>query len=138
MDDIIVGSYGEHGDPCIKFFLRGTVHDHPGIQYEGLVDTGFTGFVQVNFREAFRLRLALEGLTSVRLADGSSNAVLTAIGHASLTDEPDAVSISGTVHLSRSTEILIGMEFLRSFDKGLGVFKNSVILIPDEPSSGSD
>lgn len=137
MSGVIAGSYGEHGDPCINFFLRGVAHPAPGIEYEGIVDTGFSGFVQVNILEACRLQLPLEGVTSVRLADGSTKATLTAIGLASLSEDPDETPVRGTVHLSPSTEVLIGMEFLRAFGKGLGIFKDSVFLLPDPPPGES-
>ena len=133
MSEIISGSFGEHGDPQISFFLRGTRHDHPGLQYTGLVDTGFTGFIQISFLEAFRLQLPLAGLAETMLADGSTTPTLTALGLASLTDKVDDEPKLGTIHLSASNETLIGMEFLRAFEKGLGIFKDSVILIPDPP-----
>lgn len=127
-DKAIDGWYDDDGNPCIAFHLRGVVHDNPGLKCSGIVDTGFSGFVQIPFDKACELRLPLEGTAGVTLADGSTHVVLTALGIATLAD----TTIVGTVHLSFSSEeILVGMEFLRKFDHGLGVFRESVFLLPE-------
>ena len=41
----------------------------PGVEYTGIIDTGFTGFLQLPLGVAFELALPLEGTTSVTLAD---------------------------------------------------------------------
>lgn len=123
----IDGWYDEGGNPCISFHLCGAAHKKPGLEYGGIVDTGFSGFIQLPFDKACELQLPLEGTAEVVLADGSSHIVLTTLGVATLAD----MEIMGTVDLSQSPEILIGMEFLRKFKYGLGVFKDSVFLMPD-------
>ena len=128
VDDSIDGWYDDNGSPCIAFHLRGAVHKKPGIEYTGIVDTGFSGFIQIPFNRACELRLPLEGTAGVTLADASTQVVLTALGIATLAGWENV----GTIHLSFSSEeILVGMEFLRKFEHGLGVFKESVFLLPD-------
>lgn len=127
-DDSIDGWYDDDGNPCIAFHLRGVVHEKPGLECTGIVDTGFSGFIQLPFDKACELRLPLEGTAGVTLADGSTQVVLTALGFATLAD----TEMIGTIHLSFSSEeILVGMEFLRKFEKGLGIFRHSVFLLPD-------
>ena len=127
-DAEVYGRFDEQGSPRVSFHLCGVAHDPPGIEYEGPVDTGFSGFIQLPIFEAFALNLPLEGTASVILADGEAVSVLTALGRASFAGN----TVVGTIHLSMSDEILIGMEFLRAFDYGLGVFKDSVVLIPED------
>lgn len=128
--DSIDGWYDDNGNPCIAFHLCGVVHTKPGIECNGIVDTGFSGFIQMPFDKACELRLPLEGTAGVMLANGSTQIVLTALGIATLAN----VENVGTVHLSPSSEILVGMEFLRKFEHGLGVFRDSVFLLPDKIS----
>ena len=125
----VVGHYDQSGSPNIKFFLQGVAHDPPGLEYHGVVDTGFTGFLQIPLIEAFKLRLPLEGTTTVVLADGHQETNLTALGRVSLEGEDPVV---GIVHLSPSSHFLVGMDFLRAFKKGLGIFNEVVFLLPDQ------
>ena len=129
---VTVGAIDEAGHPTLSFFLHGVAHEPPGIKYEGLVDTGFTGFVQIPFAEACKLRLPLEGIVKSTLADGSTVNSLTALGRATIIQNGNSLGPKlGTVTVSPSPTILIGMEFLRAFDQGLGIFGGSVFLIPD-------
>lgn len=113
----------------MAFHLCGVRHDPPGVQYTGIIDTGFTGFLQLPFQVAFELALPLEGTTSVMLADGSTANRLTAAAQATVCGE----SRFGTVILeAASPEIFIGMEFLRRFDVGLFVTRDLVGIVSEE------
>ena len=49
-----------------------------------------------------------------------------------LSNDTEATNDAGIVDLSEdSEEVLIGLEFLRAFDKGLMVFRERVYLVPD-------
>ena len=129
VENSIVGWYDDRGNPCVTFHLRGVAHQKPGIECAGIVDTGFSGFIQIPFNKACELQLPLEGTAGVTLADGSTKVVLTALGLTTLAD----METMGTIHLSFSSEeILVGMEFLRKFKRGLGVFRDTVFLLPDK------
>ena len=130
--EAIIGRIDEKtGCPFLPFFLAGVVHDDPGLPYEGLVDTGFSEFIQLPYAEAFRLSLPLEGTMDAELADGKTVTNLTCLGRASLPDgDGHTEPVVGTVVLSMAPTILIGMEFLRAFERGLGVFSDGVFLIP--------
>ena len=39
------GHFDSLGNPCLKFHLCGVAHDLPGLEYVGIIDTGFTGFI---------------------------------------------------------------------------------------------
>lgn len=135
MSETIVGEIGEDGSPCVDFHLYGRVEDSEGLCLKGVVDTGFTGFLQINFLEACKVKLPLEGLGSAVLADGSVVKLIQATGCVRLGEDPDAKPVTGIVGLSEESEdVLIGMEFLRAFDKGLKVSREGVFLVPDPPS----
>lgn len=128
MTRIGLGHYDAHGNACLKFHLCGTKHSPPGIEYEGIIDTGFTGFVQLPLNRAIELALPLEGMTTVKLADGSTAVKLTVQAYATLLGESEA----GTVIIEFSSpEILIGMDFLRRFKRGLVVSRTGVWLVPE-------
>ena len=138
-DDVLPATLGridESGSPRLPFFLCGVAHDLPGIEYEGIVDTGFSGFVQIPFGEACQLQLPLQGTVSNILADGSVVTALTALGRATIQENGNSLGPAvGTVQISASSEILVGMEFLRAFGRELGVFSQTVFLLPDPPAA---
>ena len=130
-----LGHFDERGNACLRFHLRGVRHDPPGVEYTGIIDTGFTGFVQLPIAAAMSLALPLEGTTSVTLADGSTAAKLTAQAQATLLGESEV----GIVILEfDSPEILIGMDFLRRFRRGLVVSRHVVGLVPEQEIAEPD
>ena len=74
-----IGEFNDSGSPCVRFRLCGVKHGHPGPEYVGIIDTGFTGFLQIPLDEAFALGLPLEGTTRVSLADDSPRVMLRAL-----------------------------------------------------------
>ena len=123
-----LGRYDAQGNACLVFHLRGVRHDPPGID-TGIIDTGFTGFVQLPLAVAIELALPLEGTTSVMLADGSTAAKLTAQAQATLLGESEVGIAIIEFH---SPEILIGMDFLRRFRRGLIVSRQVIGLVPEQ------
>lgn len=74
-----VGFFDQAGNACIKFHLRGVYDPDPGQEFTGIIDTGFTGFLQLPLQHAFALGLPLHGTVSVTLADGSTPSALAAL-----------------------------------------------------------
>ena len=127
-----LGHYDGQGNACLAFHLRGVRHEPPGVEYTGIIDTGFTGFVQLPLSAAVALALPLEGTTSVTLADGSTTAKLTAQAEATLLGESEVGIVIIEFH---SPEILIGMDFLRRFKKGLIISRHIVGVVPETEMS---
>jgi predicted aspartyl protease len=129
MPGFTVGHFDEQGNACLGFHIRGTVHEHPGIELSGIIDTGFTGFIQLPIENAFSLKLPLEGTVHSTLADDSSATCFTALS----TVTYDGVTAVGVVTLEQySTTILIGMAFLRQFKLGLTIMKGQVFLVNED------
>jgi len=124
-----VGHFDKLGNACVKFHLCGVKHDEPGVEYTGIIDTGFTGFVQLPMQYAFALGLPLHGTLTVTLADGSQFVCLAALAKVTIAGKQE----TGIVTLAPdATEILVGMDLLRRFNLGLFVLKGLVLLISED------
>jgi predicted aspartyl protease len=135
------------GNPCVKIKIAG-VYSKTGneSEYDAIIDTGFSGFISMPLIQAFPLGLPLHGTTSVTLADGQEQYKLLAGGRLCVGNRKNFEF--GLVILEQtSTDILVGMDFLRTFklalfvtqlgvslldedDDGVKSFKNTVIKIP--------
>jgi len=98
-------------------------------EFEAIIDTGFTGFLQMPLFEAFPLGLVLAGTTSVTLADGSASPRLMAIGTVTIGTTEETALILLDVG---SDAILIGMSLLRKLKKKL-IVSSTDVLLEDEP-----
>jgi predicted aspartyl protease len=123
------GHFDSLGNPCLKFHLCGVAHDPPGLEFEAIIDTGFSGFIQLPMRHAFSLKLPLEGTSSYVLADGSRGTSLTALAHTTF----GGTTVLGVVSLTPgSLDVLVGMDFLRRFKLGLIMTKGTIVLSDDD------
>lgn len=114
------GHFDQQGHPCLKIHLCGARHAPPGIEYEVLIDTGFSGFVQIPMAHAIALQLPLEGAQTLTLADGKTTTALTALVHATLGER----GTDGVAVLSFADIFLVGMDFLRKFEQVLVIGKD--------------
>ena len=111
------GFFNSSGSPALKISLCGAAKQ-VSKEFEAVVDTGFTGFLAMSMVEAFPLGLILTGSSKTILADGSATNDLTALGTVVVRNEERV----GTILLSAATgAILVGMEFLTTFEKTLFV-----------------
>ena len=121
------GTFDSSGNPLVTFFLSGTFSGGKK-EFQAIIDTGFTGFLVMPMIQAFPLGLPLLGTTSVTLADGKTSTRLTALGTVQLAEE----SKSGVVILEwDSNDLLVGMDFLRTFGKALFLSSKSIHLIDE-------
>ena len=124
-----VGHFDSLGNPSLKFHLCGVIHQEPGLEFEGIIDTGFTGFIQLPLQHAFSLKLPLEGTASYTLADGNQTACLIALAKTTFAGK----KVIGAVTLAPgSQDILVGMGFLRQFKLGIIMVKDKIILLDEE------
>jgi predicted aspartyl protease len=110
----IPGYLDKSGAPAIKITIAGPLV--AGQEFEAIIDTGFSGFVSMPILRGFPLGLILKGTTKVTFADGSTATKLTALG----TVTAQGTWKAGVILLEEgSTDILIGMEFLKVFGVSL-------------------
>ena len=81
---------------------------------DALIDTGFTGFVQLPERRARELGLRRRAVSEAQYADGRTSTI--PLAWAKVTLGPDTQE--GFVHIqSGSDEVIVGIELLRVFRK---------------------
>lgn len=124
----LIGYFDKSGNPSVRISVSGMFAGGKK-EFEAIIDTGFTGFLQMPLVEAFPLGLVLAGTTSVTLADGSSSPRLMAIGSVTVGTTEESTLILLDVG---SDAILIGMSLLRKFKKKL-VVSSTGVLLEDEP-----
>lgn len=124
-----IGHYDGEGNACLNLYICGTRHEHPGVEYECIIDTGFTGFIHLPLSVAIALSLPLEGTQSVTLANDSSLVMLTALARVTLAGRVE----TGVALISMTSDtILIGMDFLRRFERALIISKKVGVVLVDE------
>lgn len=122
---LVASGFFENGNPSLKIQLSGVFNPTPQ-EFTGIIDTGFSGFVSMPLIKAFPLGLPLFGSTSVMLADGAVQSKLMAQAKATIGGKTG----TGIVILEPSSkDILIGMDFLRTFKMGLFITK--MVIFPD-------
>ena len=127
----VTGSFNSSGSPVVEIAVSGPVTKPT--KFTAMVDTGFSGFLLLPILEAFPVGLILRGTIPITLADGSSQTKLTCLGEIHF----DGMSEVGLIIIEwQSTDILVGMDFLRKFQRKLVVDapKGTVELIKSAPS----
>jgi predicted aspartyl protease len=127
------GFFDKSGSPALKIKIKGPFGD--GVEFDAVLDTGFTGFICMPLLRALPLGLLLYGTTQVELADGNKSMKITAKGMAKIGDEEKV----GVVILEpTSNDVLLGMAFLRLFEKALFVTQKLVFLIDESRTPEMD
>jgi predicted aspartyl protease len=124
---ITAGFFDPDGNPSVAISLSGLRNSQP-VNFTAIVDTGFSGFVSMPLVEAFPLGLPLVGTTGVILADGSNQTKLVAEAVAKVGERIR----TGLVILEEaSTDILVGMDFLRAFEAALLMTRTELALLDE-------
>jgi predicted aspartyl protease len=122
---LILGRFDASGSAVIDIGVAG---DSGSKTYPATIDTGFSGFVALPFNEMIDLGLSVHGAADVLLGNGSIVASPVSSGTAFI----GGLIATGTIVLDEtSTEILIGMAFLREFRMAL-ILTNSTVVLYDE------
>ena len=120
------GTYNAAGCPTITI-VSGPLGNRTPLN--AMVDTGFSGSLLIPILDAFPIGLLLRGTTRITLADGSTQTKLTCLGLVHF----DGRSEAGIIIVEwENTDVLVGMEFLRSFHKQLRIDpRNGVVELTD-------
>ena len=128
MSPLSLGHYDQQGHACLKVHLCGVKHPRPGIEYDVMIDTGFSGFIQIPIVQAIALQLPLQGTQTMVLANGAKVSAFTALVQTTLGGK----TAVGVAVLTPSDTFLVGMDFLRRFDRVLVVSRRFVGLIDED------
>jgi predicted aspartyl protease len=122
---LILGTFDSSGNAIISIRVTGASGSK---NYDAIIDTGFSGFVALPFLEMVELGLTTQGAANVMLGDGS---IIT--NHVSSADVTLGIQVeNGTILLDEnSSDVLVGMAFLREFKKSL-ILTNSTVVLYDE------
>ena len=132
MSKLIQGFYQDE-DPCLRLTLEGPSSDSPQIESVcGVIDTGFTGFIQIPEPMKDFLNLQIEGAGESSLADGSKREAPWAEVKAIFSED----TVVGLAVISEADEVLIGMGFLREFKKALVIAREHIWLINENDFYG--
>ena len=131
---LATGSIDEDGTPRIHFELSGRPfrRGKAGPTLEGVIDTGFVGFVSIPLQEAFLRELPLAGFTYAKVADGRTTKRLTARGYARIGNRSEKVTV---ILEPSSDEILIGVALLRARELALLLSRDQVLLLDERSAS---
>jgi len=127
----MVGSFDSSGSPTIDIEVFGWNEDIR-CKATAIVDTGFTGFLLLPILAAFPAGLILHTMFDITLADGSTQTKLACLGGIRF----DGQSQPGLILVEeQGTEVLVGMEFLKSFSLTLIVdaAASTLELRPSQP-----
>ena len=119
---MIKGEICSAGSPIIQTKIIGSRAE---IVTDGILDTGFTGYLCLPITTAVSLGLELTGLESVELADGTI-----------LEDDPvfsgrmewSREIIDVDVVLTKSADALLGTALLRGMEVGLNYYTGEVVI----------
>lgn len=97
--------------PVIEIEVKGVTGISKKIN--ALVDSGFNGYLQIPFVEAFPLGLVLAGVQSNSLADGSTTSHLVCQGQVCI----EGRCVNTTIDIQRANIVLLGTKLLKELDK---------------------
>ena len=110
----VIGSFNSSGSPVIQISVSGPLTSPTS--FTAMIDTGFTGFLMLPILQAFPVGLILNGTMPITLADGSTQTKLTCLGQLHFDNESQVGLI---IIEPNSTDILLGMDFLKKFNRKL-------------------
>jgi len=97
--------------PVIEIEVRGITGISKKIN--ALVDSGFNGYIQIPFIEAFPLGLVLAGVQDITLANGSTSSHLVCRGQVCI----DGKCVDTTIDIQPANIVLLGTKLLKELEK---------------------
>ena len=117
----------DNDQPKIEIEVKGVGSSK---KVKAIVDSGFNGYLQLPYVDAFPLGLILTGIQQNTLADGSSSSHLVCIGEICV----DGKSIRTTIDIHPANIILLGTKLLKELGKTFLLdCKNGIVEIIDRP-----
>lgn len=120
--------YFETGHLYIEFEVYGVfAHNKKGVKAQ--IDTGYSGYLTLQYPEAFPLGLVLIGTKAYTIADGSTMYNFVALGTVNI----DNKEITIPIDIQSKGSILVGMQLLKKLEKDLFIdFVSEKIMFKDK------
>ena len=124
----IQGSLATSGEALVNISVAGPSRARRAKQFPAVIDTGFTGAIQMPLEAAEALGIQPFGTTEQEYSDGRVSAVPLALGRVKLGAKTKYMLIH--IH-EEGHDVLVGLEFLREFRKALvvAIHENRVLLV---------
>lgn len=123
------GYFDREGSPCLSLSIVGISNENPPQDFEAVIDTGFTEFMQLPARAKKDLGLRPLGTRTIHYSDNMAEPMLAALAHVTFGGRTE----TGVVLLTdQSSEVLVGMDFLRQFSLALVLSKLVGVVLTDE------
>lgn len=120
--------YFEAGHLYIEFEVYG-VFAHNKKRVKAQIDTGYSGYLTLQYPEAFPLGLVLIGTKAYTIADGSTMYNFVALGTVNI----DSKEITIPIDIQSKGSILVGMQLLKKLGKDLFIdFVSEKIMFKDK------
>jgi clan AA aspartic protease len=108
------GFFNQNGHPMIPIEVYGFSKEITQ-KFDAMLDTGFSGFLSLPLVYALKVGLILNSTASFVLADGSIQHSLLCLGTIKINGEERI----GLIAISKGSDVLLGMDFLKKFKKRL-------------------
>jgi len=115
----------------LRFTLVSEREEQP-VPFEGIIDTGFTGFIQIPFEAALSLGINLSPLSISRMTLANGAVERSWIKQLPVTIHDETVSGLCNIPQSPNSPVLIGMDFLRKFERVLVVSSRKGVFLAHE------
>jgi predicted aspartyl protease len=113
------------GCPTVTFAISGS---RARLEFEGILDTGFVGFILLPIAQAVPLGLEIDGVNTFMTADGTEHLWPTSTARVEFRDRSSAESIALAYY---GGDVLVGVSFLRTFQQSLILHRERVILMDE-------
>ncbi len=119
--------YFEAGNLYIEFEAYG-IFPQSKRRFKAQIDTGYSGYLTLQYPDAFPLGLVLTGTKAYTIADGSTMYSFVALGKI----EIDEKAITIPIDIQPKGSILAGMQLLKTIGKNLFIdFSKEIVKFED-------
>lgn len=119
----LIGSLNNFNHPIFTIKVFGFSEKNT-ISVNAMLDTGFSGFLSLPLADCLRTGLILYSTATYTLADGSIDSALLCLG----TIFVPTKKVIGAISISKDTNALLGMEFLKNLNATLHLSLSSKIV----------
>lgn len=126
-----VGKFNELHSPCLTFAIH-RERDDERFSFTGILDTGFTGFIQIPLIYAVILGTDINKCAIVKTTFANGTIENNWLKEMSVSVQNERVTGHCSISRHPDSPVLLGMEFLRKFNRVLVVSSKQGIFLVEE------